>query len=121
MEVARVETPRSVSVNKLESPLIQAKTSVGRAVSAAIGPRSLKEFGDAGQMSNVTSGRLIPDYLARIYLDDEARRRFAMALLSGDPAVRTRTVIEIDDRPQLPVKADRMARKVLPADEETEE
>jgi hypothetical protein len=70
---------------------------VGAAFEHAIGNAPLKTYGHAGQVSEVISGSKVPDYMARIYLDPRARRRFAEAWLDGDPRVRMRTVIEWDE------------------------
>jgi hypothetical protein len=102
-EVNRVERPkmlRAGTVNKVDhgpDPLEIAKVLVGRALKAGIGDEPLKTYGDKGLLSNVLSGEKVPDYLARIYQNDEARRRFARALLADDDAVRVRTVIEWDE------------------------
>lgn len=80
-----------------ELPLHMAKAKLGACVREAIGPRALKEFGDKGLMGNVISGEKAPEYMARIYQDPAARRRLALALLKDDPAVKVRTVIEVDE------------------------
>lgn len=85
------------NVDRDADPLEIAKVSVGRALKAGIGDEPLKAYGDRGFMSNVLSGEKVPEYLARIYQNDEARRRFARALLADDDAVRVRTVIEWDE------------------------
>lgn len=77
--------------------LDDAKVRVARAIKAAIGDQCLKAYGDEGLMSRIVSGEGVPAYLARIYQDVRARRRFGLALLRGDPCVRMRMVIEIDD------------------------
>lgn len=92
---ARGEEP---ALPSLDVPLRMAKVELGAAVTAAIGDAPLKQFGHEGQMSAVCSGEKVPDYLARIYEDDDARLRFAKALLHGDTRVRFTTVIEIDER-----------------------
>src|SRR5690349_17920414 len=104
MEVNRVDGPKerpAHAVNRVdhltELPLKMAKAKVGECVREAIGPRQLKEFGDKGLMGNVISGEKAPDYMARIYQDPAARRRLAFALLKGDPSVKVRTVIEIEE------------------------
>lgn len=74
-----------------------AKAHVGAALAAAIGDEPLKQFGHEGLMSGVCSGEKVPDYLARICQNDDARRRFLKALAHGDPRIRVRTVIEIDE------------------------
>lgn len=75
-----------------------AKAGMGAAVEQAIGSKPLKAFGHEGLISGVCSGEKVPEYLARIYEDEEARVRFARALLDGIDGVRVRTVIEIDER-----------------------
>lgn len=102
MEVKRVDRlPESakVAVKKVDLPLEAAKEMVGAAVNSAIGNAPMKTYGDAGLMSKVVTGEKAPEYLARIYQDPKARRRFAMAFLKGDPKVtmRRRVVIDIDD------------------------
>ena len=85
-------------VKKLHDvPLAMAKAKVGEAVSAGIGDQSPKAFGHEGRISGVCSGKNVPDYMARIYLDPDARRRYALSLLRGDPKVRTRFVVEIEE------------------------
>lgn len=97
-EVNRVD----LEVNKVDrlveatESMRMAKAKMGAAVEHAIGDRPLKEFGDKGQMSNITSGEKVPEYLARIYHDPAARRRFALALLDGDTGVRKRIVLDFD-------------------------
>jgi hypothetical protein len=105
MEVNRVDEARedrTTVVNKVERllpdvQLAMAKAKVGACVKKAIGPRALKEFGDKGQMSNVVSGEKVPEYLARIYQDEAARRRFARALVEGDQKVKRFTVLQFED------------------------
>lgn len=91
----------SEAVNKVDClsniPLAMAKVKLGACLKHAIGDRAFKEFGDKGQISNVVSGEKAPDYLARIYQDKHARRRFALALLSEDDGVRVRTTVEWDE------------------------
>lgn len=106
MEVDRVhrepEAPQE-PVNKVHRlldgvPLEMAKARIGGAVRQAIGDRALKEFGHKGLMHAVCSGEKVPDYLARIAQDDEARRRFAMALLEDDSDVVITTTITIQQK-----------------------
>lgn len=86
------------AVKKIDSlPLDDAKARVGRAVKDAIGDQPFKVYGDEGQMSKVVTGEKVPDYMARIYRNPEARRRYAVSLLRGDKSVRVRTVVEIED------------------------
>lgn len=80
-------------VNKVDR-LETAKASVGRALRAAIGRDGLKTYGNKGQLSKVLTGEKVPAYLARIFDNPRARRRFGRALLRGDDKVRERTVIE---------------------------
>lgn len=88
------------AVNKADhdadSPLDAGKKAVGGAVKFAMGQRAMKEFGDTGQMSNVCSGEKVPEYLARIWNDREARRRFGMAFMRGGK-VRVQTVMSWED------------------------
>lgn len=93
---ADVDTNR---VGRLQVPLEMAKAKVGACVRQAIGERQMKEFGDKGTMGNICSGERAPEYLARIYMDPAARRRFAQKWLEGDAAVRmkTTTCIEWDE------------------------
>jgi hypothetical protein len=98
-EVDRDEEASPKAVNKVDQllkvPMRQAKASLGAAVKAAIGDEPLKAFGDKGQLSNVLTGEKVPAYLARIYQDPEARRRFALALLEDDVEVVIETVVRI--------------------------
>lgn len=80
-----------------EIPLQMAKAGIGQAVKSAIGDDPLKFYGDDSLMAKVISGERVPDYLARIYRNDGARRRYAISLLRGDKRVRVRTVIEIEE------------------------
>ena len=77
--------------------LRMAKAKIGEAVAAAIGTQALKRFGHEGRISAVCRGEGVPDYLALIYEDADARRRYALELLRGDPKVRTRVVVEIEE------------------------
>jgi hypothetical protein len=101
MEVKRLDhLPESAkhAVKKIDHvDLEAAKARVGAAVESAIGNLPLKAFGDAGLISKVATGEKAPEYLARIYQDKAARRRFAVAWLADDEAVKVRTVIEIDE------------------------
>lgn len=108
MEVNRVDPApdrRADVVNRVDRlpdlTLEMAKVGVGSAVREAIGRRPLKEFGDKGLVSGVCSGDKAPDYLARIYQDPQARRRFALALLEDDHEVHVDTVIRIPLRKKL--------------------
>ncbi len=74
-----------------------AKAGVGRAVKDAIGDDPMKVYGDDSLMVKVINGERIPDYLARIYRNPDARRRYALALLKGDPRVRVRTTVDWDE------------------------
>lgn len=87
------------AVKKLHDvPLRQAKAAIGGAVREAIGARPLKEFGHEGLLSEVCSGGKAPEYLARIYLDPQARRRFALALLAEDADVTVTTTVTIPQK-----------------------
>lgn len=104
MEVNRVDgrrEPRERVVNKVdrlpERACDMAKAGMGAAIEHAIGDDPLKAYGDKGLMSKVVTGEKVPDYLARIYGNHEARRRLALALLKDDPSVRMRTTIEWDE------------------------
>lgn len=107
MEVDRVHKPKMLkagTVNKVQydepeaaDPLENARISVGAAIKHGIGDDPLKTYGTKSQMSGLVSGENVPDYLARIYENPSARRRFARALLADDDAVRVRTVIEWDE------------------------
>lgn len=76
-------------------PMELAKVRVGAAMKRAMEGRALKEFGDAGQISNVHSGEKVPDYFARIYMDPSARRRFALALLEDDDRCEIETIVRM--------------------------
>ena len=91
------ETARE-AVRKLDLPsLDDAKASVGRAVKHAIGDDPARVYGDEGQMSRVMTGEKVPDYMARIYRNPDARRRYVLSLLKGDPNVRIRTTVDWDE------------------------
>lgn len=90
MEVRTVDRPeRAVrNLDRLaDVPMKTAKARVGACVREAIGPRALKEYGDASLVGKVCSGEKVPEYLARIYQDPPARRRLGMALLTSEDAV----------------------------------
>lgn len=101
--LAEVRTPdrpvRAQSGNRTmpEIPLEMAKASVGKAIKSAIGDDPLKVYGDDSMMAKVISGEKVPDYMARIYKNDAARRRYALSMLRGDKRVRVRTVVEIEE------------------------
>lgn len=78
-------------------PLAMAKVKVGEAVGQAIGDQPLKAYGDKSNVKKVCSGERVPEYLAQIYRDRAARRRFALSLLEDDDGVRVRTVVEWDE------------------------
>ena len=77
--------------------LRKAKVAVGAAFRRAFGDQARRKYGHEGLISALCSGEKVPDYLASVYLDEDARRRFALALLKGDPKVRVRTVVDIDE------------------------
>lgn len=90
------QRPLLAEVNKVDhvaDELRAAKVRVGEAVRDAIDDDGLKRHGNKGLMSGLTSGEKVPKWLASIAEDDNARRRFALSLLKGDPQVRTRMVI----------------------------
>lgn len=92
-----VSDARDEAVKKLHDvPFRQAKADVGAAIRVAIGDRPLKEYGHESLISEVCSGAKVPEYLARICDDVQARRRLGIALLKGT-GVRFRTVAEWDD------------------------
>jgi hypothetical protein len=78
--------------------LQMAKARIGAAVERAIGDLPLKAFGHEGLVSAVCSGEKVPDYLGRIAQDNDARRRFAMALLEDDSGVVITTTITIQSK-----------------------
>lgn len=82
-----------------EQSLDSAKKQFGAAVKAAIGDNPMKVYGAENLMSGVVSGDKVPDYMARLYRDNAARRRLAKELLRGASGVRSRnvTVIEWDE------------------------
>lgn len=97
-EVNRVESDDSTSedvVNdvhrRLDVRLEMAKASLGQAVQKAIGGSPLKAYGTKSLISGICGGSKVPEYLARIYLDPTARRRFAFALLENDEEVALET------------------------------
>lgn len=82
------------AVKKVElAPLDTTKARIGRAVKQAIGDDPLRVYGDEGQMSRVITGEKVPDYMARIHRDPDARRRYAIAWLEGDEDVTVTTTI----------------------------
>ena len=100
MEVQRTDSPSEAPTGNRtlpDIPLEMAKAGIGRAIKSAIGDDPLKVYGDDSMMAKVISGERIPDYLARIYRNPEARRRYAVSLLRGDKQVRVRTVVEIEE------------------------
>jgi len=98
MELERVEKRDLDALNKVEGQKLRmAKAGVGAAIAHAIGDAPAKTYGDKGWISNVTAGPGVPDYLARIWADPPARRRLGMALLKGDPKVKVRLVVEIEE------------------------
>ena len=100
MEVQRTDSPSEAPTENRtlpDIPLEMAKAGLGRAIKSAIGDDPLKVYGDDSMMAKVISGERIPDYLARIYRNPEARRRYAVSLLRGDKRVRVRTVVEIEE------------------------
>lgn len=92
---------RDEAVNKLHRDLDgnfrMAKAKVGAAIAAAIRDQPRKTYGHEGLMSGVCSGAKVPEYLARICDDPQARRRLALALLEGDDRVTVKTVVEWED------------------------
>lgn len=89
---------RSEAVKKLHCvPMAMAKVKVGAAFAHAIGEQTRKAYGHEGLVSGLCSGEKVPDYMATLYLDAGARRRFALALLAGDPKVKRRVTVEIED------------------------
>lgn len=86
---------RAEAVKNLHPRLVMAKASVGKAIETAIGDAPLKQFGHEGMVSGLTTGEKVPDYLARIYQDKGARRRFALALLEDDTDVIVTTTITV--------------------------
>lgn len=102
MEVDRVHRdrePQTRVVNDVhrldEIPLEMARAGVGACVREAIGVEPLKRFGHKGLVHSVCTGEKAPDYLARIYQDRAARRRFALALLNDDSEVIVTTVVTV--------------------------
>lgn len=85
----------SEAVKKLHPRLVMAKAKVGAAIEQAIGDAPDKEFGHEGLVSALKTGEKVPDYLARIYEDKPARRRFALALLEDDTDVVVTTTVTI--------------------------
>lgn len=103
-EVNQVERPRMARaelVNKVErvesAPIDSAKASVGAAIQAAIGDAPMKTYGDKALMSGLCSGEKVPEYLANIYRDEDARRRLGLELLKGT-CVTVETVVRWHER-----------------------
>jgi hypothetical protein len=82
-----------------ETSLEAAKAHVGEVVKAAIGDNPRKVYGPDNTISGVISGEKVADWLARIYVDHGARKRFAREWMRGSSGVRQRnlTVIEWDE------------------------
>lgn len=98
----RVGKPRMATVRKLDRPspareLPKGKAGFGAAVSIAIGDESTKAYGDESFIAKVKSGEKVPEYLARIYDNPDARRRLGLELLK-DTGVTVRTVIEFETK-----------------------
>ena len=87
---------RSEVVKELHHvPMVQAKAGMGAAVKQAIGDEPMKAYGHEGMVSAVCSGEKVPDYLARIYADERARTRFALALLEDIAGVEIETTVRV--------------------------
>jgi len=101
VEANRVEDGPIDPLNKVEAlqgvEMRMAKAGFGAAVARAIGDEPTKHYGDKGWISNVLSGAGVPEYLAKIWANPAARRRFALALLKGDRKVKVRMVVEIEE------------------------
>lgn len=101
MEVKRLDhlPERAQSaVKKVDRlPVEAAKAHVGAAIRSAVGDEPLRVYGDEGLMSRVMTGEKVPDYMGRIFSNPDARRRYALALLKGDPRVRIRTTVDWDE------------------------
>lgn len=82
-------------LNAMAIDLTMAKAKLGACIRTGIGDDALKEYGDKGLVGKVCTGEKAPDYLARIYLDKAARRRFALALLNDDTDVIVTTVVTV--------------------------
>lgn len=82
-----------------EESLEQGKKRVGHVVKAGIGDSPRKVYGPDNIISGVVNGERIPDWMARIYNDGDARLRFGKEWLKGAAGVRSRnvTVIEWDE------------------------
>ena len=76
-------------------PMDMAKAGMGSAIRAGIGPNKLEAYGHAGLMSEVCRGTKVPEYLAKLYADPNARTRYALALLEGLDGVETETTVRI--------------------------
>lgn len=106
-KVARAPERTAESSDKVDRlalvPLRMAQMRMGECIAEAMADEPVKRFGSKGQMSHVKSGEKVPKYLAQIWLDRNARTRFALALLNGTK-VRKRVVLEWDDDDQIQVK-----------------
>jgi hypothetical protein len=108
MEVKRVARPvehRPDTDNKFdhdprldEIPLEMARMNMGAAIGRGIGGESLKAYGDPGMVSKVVAGEKVPDYLAKLYANEDARQRFALALLEGIDGVEMETTVRISKK-----------------------
>ena len=94
---ARPSATAVKKLHQLRAGLSNAKAKMGAAVNAAIGDQPRKAFGHEGLIAGVCAGPKVPDYLARIWEDPEARRRFGIAILRNDPKVKVRLLLEIDE------------------------
>lgn len=107
LEVEKLPRPsdradRAVKKVHLAMPdqsLEAVKTQVGQVVKAAIGDNPMKVYGAENLMSGVVNGEKVADWLARIYRDNGARKRFGREWMRGSSGVRQRnlTVIEWDE------------------------
>lgn len=105
MEVRRTDDQRSVrseAVSKpdhdprlSEIPLEMARISMGEAIARGIGPSPYKTYGDTGLIAKVVNGEKVPDYLARLYANPDARQRLALALLDGLDGVEKELTVRI--------------------------
>ena len=76
-----------------------AKTEAGAVFRDAIGPDKQEAYGSAALISGLCSGEKVPDYLAAIFANREAKLRMAKSILrrSGSQ-VEERTVFTINER-----------------------
>jgi len=93
-----------ISRRQRRDPSPELLTLVGKTIKAAIGNRPAAQFGNAKLVSAAGEGR-VPEWLARLYEDEDARVRFALAFLRHAPGV-TITTVERDGKQTIAIEID---------------